>query len=370
MIAAFEELGNNVRLVCPKNSRRRLGISLGLSGISSNQAKSSLGKLKILILQTGEILYNAISTPRLFLACLNFRPDFIYERYSCYHIAGTIVSFVTRIPLVLEVNSTYSGRFKRRTLVFPTLHRFFEKLILRASDRICVVTNALKDCVLDRGISEERILVTTNCINPNLLIEDARERSKVRRQLKIPSDAIVFGFVGSLRRWHGIELLLEIIPTIIHKVDHCFFLIVGSGELDTEVSKMVLANRLQDRVILTGGVDHDIVAPFICAMDICLQPDSNEWCSPMKLLEYMVQAKVCVAPRMPNIEELIDEGITGVLFEKLNSKDLEKTLVSLAGDENFRNKVGEQARRFVLVHRTWTVNARTVIESLSSEHVS
>ena len=364
MISAFEELDNTVRLVCPKNSRRPLGISLGLSGIDSNQTKTFIGKLKIVLLQFAEILYNAISIPRLFWACLRFQPDFIYERYSCYHIAGAIVSSVLRIPLVLEVNSTYSGRFNRRALSFPNIHRMFENFAFSASARICVVTQALRDCVLDRGVSANRILVTTNCINPKLLVNDTERRFEVRKQLSIPGDATVFGFVGSLRRWHGIEILLEIIPSILKRVENCFFLIVGSGELDTEVSEMVSANGIRSSVILTGGVEHSKVASFICAMDICLQPDSNEWCSPMKLLEYMVQGKACVAPRMPNIQEIIIEGETGLLFEKLNPSDLEKTLVYLAGETAVRNKLGVQSQRYVLENRTWKVNARSVLESL------
>jgi glycosyltransferase involved in cell wall biosynthesis len=364
MIAAFKELGHKIRLVCPASSRRPLGISLGLSNISSSKAQGVWGKMRMLIQQLAELFYNFISIPRLFFACVVFRPDVIYERYSCYHFAGALVANLMGIPLVLEVNATYSGRFNRRILSFPNLHRFLENAIFRSCDRICVVSNALRQCVLDRGIGQERVIVTSNCINPNLLVKDPEIRPRTRESLAIPANAIVYGFVGSLRRWHGIELMLQVVPGILDEVSDCFFLIVGSGELDREVRDMIRNHGVEDRVILTGGVEHQKVAALICAMDVCLQADSNEWCSPMKLLEYMLQAKACVAPRMDNIMEIVFDRETGVLFEKSDSVDFQMKLLELGADSGLRETVGRNAQRYVLEERVWTVNATSVLKGL------
>ena len=70
MVCALEGLGHEVQLVCPTASRRELGISLGMKGITSKEAKTKKGFFKLVLTHTLELAYNAISFTRLSIRTL------------------------------------------------------------------------------------------------------------------------------------------------------------------------------------------------------------------------------------------------------------------------------------------------------------
>ena len=47
MINAFEGLGHRVQLVCPATSKRTLGISLGMTGLTAKESRSKRGVIKL-----------------------------------------------------------------------------------------------------------------------------------------------------------------------------------------------------------------------------------------------------------------------------------------------------------------------------------
>jgi glycosyltransferase involved in cell wall biosynthesis len=370
MVSALEALGHKVQLVCPSASRRELGISLGMKGISSKEAKTKKGLFKLLVTHTLELGYNAISFIRLSWNIFRDRPDLVYERYSCYHFGGTLACRLQRVPLVLEVNSTYAGRFQRRKLAYPRLCRWIEDWVFRKSQLVCVVSEPLKACVEDRQVQSELVLVIPNAVNPNHRIQSDNVGKGIREELGIDQDAVVIGFVGSLRRWHGIEFLAEAIPSVVNRTPNCVFLIVGTGELEAEFKSSVCSKNLEQHVRFTGGVPYDSVPRYISAIDIGLMPDSNEWGSPMKILEYMLQAKPVVAPRLGPIEEIVENGQTGMLFERKSITDFVSIVAKLATDFSSRERIGKESQRYVLAERTWISNVEKVLSSFEKRYPS
>lgn len=363
MVSAFKDLGHMVRLVCPSASRRELGISLGMKGISSKEAKTKKGLFKIVVTNILELAYNAISFTRLTWRIFRDRPDLVYERYSCYHFGGTLACRLQRVPLVLEVNSTYAGRFQRQKLAYPRLCRWIENWVFRKSQLVCVVSEPLRACVEDRHVPPERVLVTPNAVNPEHRILSDDVGKGIRDELGIDQGAVVVGFVGSLRGWHGIAFLADAIPIVVDRTPNCVFLIVGSGELEADFKSSVSSKQLGQYVRFTGGVPYDSVPRYISAIDIGLMPDSNEWGSPMKILEYMLQAKSVVAPRLDPIEEIVEDGKTGMLFERNSISDFVSVIVQLATDYTLREGIGAESQRYVLAERTWVSNAKKVINA-------
>jgi glycosyltransferase involved in cell wall biosynthesis len=90
----------------------------------------------------------------------------------------------------------------------------------------------------------------------------------------------------------------------------------------------------------------------------------------MKVLEYMAASIAVVAPHMPNLQDLITDGVNGVLFEPENIDALSATLSSLICDPQRREQLGQSARATVLASRTWRHNAARVIELIDKEFQS
>lgn len=366
MINAFEEIGHEVTLCCPAAAKREPGLRDGMTGTPAAETKGFSGWLRMAKRQFFEIAYNVISFARLWRMIGHAKPDAIYERYSCYHMAGVFAARLRRVPIFLEVNSTYAGRFPRRALAFPRIAKWMEEYATRKATCVAVVSGPLKECVMDRGVSQDKIVVTPNAINEsktrNHLQNDVR--AQVRKELGLLENQVVIGFVGSLRRWHGVDMLVKLIPKILEQASNSAFLIVGAGELESDIQALASDASIGSRVRATGGVPHHRALELVQAMDVGLMPHSNNWGSPMKILEYMAFAKLTISPRLPPIEEIVEEQETGLLFDPRNESEFQTCMLESCDNHELRIRLGQNAQRYVLSDRRWTDNARMVLDHL------
>jgi hypothetical protein len=150
MIHAFRQLGHEVTLCCPRQATEIPGLHQGMTGTSSKQGTGFIGAIRIRIRQALEIAYNVVSMAKLYRVLSAGEFNAVYERYSPYNFAGAMMCRHFGIPLWLEVNSTYCGRFQRRKLGYPRLASKIENYTLQNSDTIAVVSKPLEACVRDR----------------------------------------------------------------------------------------------------------------------------------------------------------------------------------------------------------------------------
>jgi glycosyltransferase involved in cell wall biosynthesis len=105
---------------------------------------------------------------------------------------------------------------------------------------------------------------------------------------------------------------------------------------------------------------------YLDLVDIAVQPAANEYCCPMKILEYMALAKPIVAPRQPNIQEVLREGEQveekeARFFEPGNVRSLAAALRAVAADGERARRMGARAREAITARGyLWTVNAARV----------
>jgi glycosyltransferase involved in cell wall biosynthesis len=101
---------------------------------------------------------------------------------------------------------------------------------------------------------------------------------------------------------------------------------------------------------------------YLAAMDIAVIPDERTGvASPMKLIEYMAMARAVVAPRLPNIEDVMQHDVNGLLFSPSDAGELRGHLQLLVGDAERRQRLGAQARLDVEREHTWRHNADRVL---------
>jgi glycosyltransferase involved in cell wall biosynthesis len=167
--------------------------------------------------------------------------------------------------------------------------------------------------------------------------------------------------VGSLKPWHGTETLFEAFRTLHATAPHTHLLIVGDGPGREALEEYARVNDFKDVVTFTGSVSYDNIPYYISAMDITVAPyihSENFYYSPIKLFEYMIMGKPVIAGRIGQVEEVIDNDGTGVLFEPGNIAQLTAVLAQLVADAPRCQRLGARAQAWVQQERTWDNNAR------------
>ena len=318
--------------------------------------------------ELAEIGYNSVGHRRIMTAARNFCPDIIYDRYSTYSTAAMSAARRAHVPLLLEVNAPLA--YERSVddhlrLKFPALARSFERRIFEAADRIFVVSTPLRRHLVETiGIDAQKIVVLPNGADPDVFTPD-HSGEDIRRRHGIGGRFVV-GFVGILRPWHGVDLLLKAFRDL--RVSGCdaHLLIVGDGPIQHELESLAGTLGVQDAVTFAGRVTHREVIAHVAAMDVAVSPHATFYASPMKILEYMSMGKAVVAPAMENIRDIVDDGETGLLFEPGDAGALESRLSRLQANEALRQELGRRARSRVVERFNWRFNALRVVDEATA----
>jgi glycosyltransferase involved in cell wall biosynthesis len=234
-----------------------------------------------------------------------------------------------------------------------------ERRALQAASLALPVSSPLADRI--RRLVPTRVVTLPNGADPVRFDPAGADETGVRHRLGLDS-AVVVGWSGILRAWHGLELLLNAVA----RVDGVTLLIVGDGPARPALEARAASLRIADRVIVTGRVPHAGMRDYIAAMDIAVVADERTGvASPMKLLEYMAMARPVVAPDLPNIRDVVRPDIEGLLFEPNSSDALAGALRQLAADPALRERIGRLGRARVDAERNWQANARAVVSAIA-----
>ncbi|HEY2445528.1 MAG TPA: glycosyltransferase family 4 protein [Rhizomicrobium sp.] len=352
LIGALRDLGHEVVLVGPNAFVRvSLGHEPALLGVVKKFAPKSLYELL-------ELAYNVPAFFRLFRACGKHRPDFVYERSNLYLLAGLWCGRAARVPVVLEVNAPLAReRTKFGGLAFPDLARKLELWTWRSADLVLPVSEALADEIRSGGTPTERIAIVPNAIDPEKFTVAEDGRAKLELQL---SGKIVIGFTGFVRDWHGLDSVISMlarpgIPSDLH------LLVVGEGPALDDLKMQCRILAVAHKVTFAGLVERDRIARHVAAFDIAILPRCVDYCSPLKLFEYMAAGKAIVAPDQPNIREILESETSALLFQPDTPGSLDSALLHLAVDGDLRDRLGLRARALIDSRGyTWRHNAQRV----------
>ncbi|PYT76924.1 MAG: hypothetical protein DMG40_25125 [Acidobacteria bacterium] len=296
-------------------------------------------------------------------AAKQLHPDFIYERYSLWAVAGLRLAKKCSIPLVLEVNApfAYEQQHYRAGVTCPPLARWVERMIWRKAHLVIPVSESLDSQLRKASVKAERIHVLPNAVNPHLF-HPGLDGSLVRQRHNLDG-RFVIGFVGTFKRWHGVDVLLSAFRELHRGDPSIHLLLVGDGPLRPQFEKEMQDAGLIEAVTFVGALTHEDVPQYLAAMDVAVAPYpalDNFYFSPLKLFEYMAAGRPVVASRVGQVAEVVVDGVTGLLFEPGDPADLVRCVARLRNDHALREELGQKASE-ACSERTWTHNAAKVI---------
>jgi glycosyltransferase involved in cell wall biosynthesis len=323
-------------------------------------------------------------------------PRFIYQRMSVANFAGVVLSRQWRVPLVLEYNGSEAWIAKNwgRSLRYHNLAVAAEDACLRHAHLLVTISDVLRDELIERGVSPERIVTYPNCIDPDVF-DPARfseaNRLALRRRVGIPANATVATFIGTFGQWHGVDVLAQAIRQMVDtdpawlRANNLRFLLVGDG-VKMPVVRRILGDACDEFVTLTGLVPQSTAPEYLAASDILLSPHvsnadgSRFFGSPTKLFEYMAMGKPIVASDLDQIGQVLQNSVRAAELPSGNPSEQEsrlavltapgdpdgivKSVQFLAGAGAWRKTLGANARAEALTKYTWTHHTDAILDGL------
>jgi glycosyltransferase involved in cell wall biosynthesis len=280
--------------------------------------------------------------------------DAVYERLSLFSDGGVRAAAALSIPHLLEVNAPL--RFEAatfRSLPHPDIAQAIEARVLARTARVLAVSRQLADKLALEGVEPERVDVLPNGVDP----------AKFVPRRETANGAFTVGFAGSLKPWHGVEVLLAAFRRARERAPALQLEIVGDGPAATALA----AELSRDGVKWHGRLSHRVtiarmsrwgagVAPYL--------PFDGFYFSPLKVVEYMAAGACPVASDLGQIGELLGGGTRGVVVPAGDPEALAEALVGLAHNPSRARELARRARNHALATLTWDRNAETVLQVL------
>ncbi len=290
--------------------------------------------------------------------------DVVLERLSLFGAAGLEAARAAGLPHALEMNAPLAEEaLTFRGLTVAPLARALERQVLLGTDLVLPVSRSLEGYCRGLGVGGERIAVVPNGVDL-ARFATAGASAPVRARLGLaPADRVV-GLVSGLRPWHGGLDLARAFVDVASAEPRARLLVVGEGPERVPMADLLARAGLADRACFVGAVEHDEVPALIEAMDVAVapyRPAAGFYFSPLKIYEYMAMGRAIAAACLGQIEEVIEDGVSGRLTTPGDLPALSHAILVLLADDGLRQKLGNAARRAAEERHAWS-RAATRIE--------
>ncbi len=168
-------------------------------------------------------------------------------------------------------------------------------------------------------------------------------RLEARVALGLDTRAPTIGIVATLRSWKGHRYLLEALAALPPETRG---VVVGDGPQREALEAQARELGIEARVRFTGNQAD--VAPWMRAFDVfCLPSYANEGV-PQALMQAMACGLPVVTTPVGSIEEIVSEGVTGLIVPPRDAEALRTAISALLHDSPRRSALG--ARAAVVAH--------------------
>ena len=324
------------------------GVLLDETGVRENiQVHPVVMHRKISPLADLRALYN------LFRLFRYYKPTIVHAHTPKGGLLGVLAARIALVPVVI---------YGMRGLPFVTAFGFKKTILClseivacRLSNLVLAVSFGIRQCAISHRFCQEKKLIVLGQGSSNGVDAESRynpgklpagTREKIRRDLQIPSDSIILGYVGRIVRDKGLVELEEAWQDLRQRFPKLYLLLSGPVEPQDPVPSQVLARLQEDpRVRFTGWVNY--MPPIYASMDILILPTYREG-FPNTPLEAAAMKLPVVTTQVDGCVEAVLNGVTGLLVPPRDSRALAEVLERLLLNPDLRRTMGQAGRRRVL----------------------
>jgi glycosyltransferase involved in cell wall biosynthesis len=216
------------------------------------------------------------------------RPDVFVAEYPWSGLHAAYLARRLGVPFVYDAPNVEADRFRATgARTWPAI-AMYERVITRLADAVFAVSEDDRVRFRRRGVSENKLQVVPNGIDPSVLRPDAASRDRVRRDLGLPEDTRMILFFGQLDYAPNREAVGLIHDEVLPRLDalggQYMFIIAGKN------GEKMRSFYVHPRLRFTGPVP--AIADYINAADAVAVPVCSGGGTRLKVLESVA----CGAP--------------------------------------------------------------------------
>jgi glycosyltransferase involved in cell wall biosynthesis len=275
--------------------------------------------------------------------------DIIHISEVTHHLA---VKFSSRangagVPYVVSIfgNLTPDGNPVKQTLKAVFMSLYGKRVLGKASSLLVQTPHEGEAC--SRYVPGDKVDTMLLPVDISLF-QDLPERGEFREKHGIGENEKVILFLGRIHRNKGIQFLLKSAAGLIRTDKDDYRLVIAGTDEGYKASLVGQAERLgvADGVIFTGSLfGRDKLEAYVDADVFAITPNAYEETSLAALEACACGTPVIVTER--NAVPGLEDYQAGFHVHHNNQAELENTLMMLLANDDFRMKMGDNARRMI-----------------------
>ncbi len=260
------------------------------------------------------------------------RPHVVHTHAWGTLLEGMIAARLAGVPIVVHG--------EHGTLQVRPYQRWLQRHGWSAVDQVLSVSTRLAERIArETGFAQGRIRTIPNGVDLSRFGQI--ERGPARHALGLPMDARVALTVGRLVPVKDQMTLLESVALLRRDAIAATLVLAGEGPLRSALVERTVTLGIDECVRFVGHRS-DVELAFAAA-DVFVLSSASEGLS-NTILEAMASGLPVVATHVGGADELVQEGVTGLLVPPHSPRDLARALALLLGNATMRRAMGVAGR--------------------------
>ena len=322
---------------------KKLELLAGSEGILPTLKKNVLFNFLVPFFLVGEFWALVKLTKKI-------KPDIIHAHWILPQgFIAALAKKITRVPFVV---TTHGGDIYGLQGKFATA---LKRYALHNAAHVTVVSKDIQQTIIKKFGKNILTGVISMGVDSQLFHPDKKDLS-LREKNKISGPFLLF--VGRLTEKKGVRYLIEAMVSVLKNSPETKLMLIGTGELHQELSRLVNSLGLQGNVIFRGAIPNHELPKYFATADIFIGPSiqaeggDTEGLG-LTFVEAGMSGCIVIGTDVGGIGDIIEHGKTGFLIKEKDSKAIADVLVSILGDKQKLAGIRENARKKMVSQFDW-----------------
>ena len=272
------------------------------------------------------------------------RPDLVVTQTSRTNLLGRLARLCSPgIPVVSVVQAPISRDTNHER---PSrLNGWVERVTSPLTRGYIAVSNGVTRDLATLGVREDRVRVIYNSFDPDIL-----HNAPYEQVLRAGNEGhLLVGMVASFRPRKGAEFLIDAMPEVLRRVPEARVVLAGHGGwvegedyLET-LRKRALALGVESSLQILGF--REDVPEILASLDVMVLPSLFGEGSSLVLMEAMALGRPVVASDTEGNDEVVEDGISGLLVPSSDAASLATAIVRLLEDPELARRLARAGQQ-------------------------
>jgi glycosyltransferase involved in cell wall biosynthesis len=311
-----------------------------------------------------KFLFDPLMVFKLWWVIRKYKIDVIHAHNYEGALVGWLAKLFTGRPMLYNAVNSMADELPTYNFIKPKklavwLGKFLDSLVPHTGNFVTVVSDSLKDFLLFKGVSEEKLKVVPAGVNLDMFANG--DGDKIRQRHGLVGTPIVM-YTGTLEQFQRIDYMLQAMQHVKKTHPDAVSVFVGNiphkanQELFTAMAKEL---GIEDRVVFVNSVPLSELSDYLAAADVTVVPRPECPGHPVKLLNYMAAGKATVS--FEGGAKGLHHMFNGYLVKDHDSLELGRGISFLLERPDIRQTLSQNALNTIQGNFDWETLAKGIL---------